>query len=221
MNSVLKELARGVCYYINDPGTWINFALTCRYFASLCREYTPMKKNEFRITIRQWMKKYTQNEPRHVHIYLPSQFDVPLVLPNGMLHGSYKSGIDGNNDDDVGFIFQVNTGKIMHMYDCDIRCGCIRKNMTLRFIKHVIVSYDDDHYSQYCNLHFDHFVYGIYCRFCKKKHTFMLTSSGLCYHRNCLETTYNIVRVNHAIRWRRLQIARSIIEYAKKIKNDE
>ncbi len=225
MNNILKELCRGVCYYINDPKTWVNFALTCRYFASLCREYTPMKKNEFRITIRVWMRKFTDKEPRYIHIFLPLHFDIPLVLPNGMLHGSYKSGVDGNNDDDDGYIFTVNTGKILSAYNCKhyFSFMMIRSEKhvnTLRFIKHIIVLSGNSQL-QYCNLHLNHYVHATKCFFCKKYHTFLLSSSGICYHRNCLETTYKITRINMMIQWRRLQIARSIIEYAKKKINDE
>lgn len=44
---ILKEFLRAICYFINDHGTYFQFALVNKFCAALVKEYSPMKKKEF------------------------------------------------------------------------------------------------------------------------------------------------------------------------------
>lgn len=208
---------RGVCFYINDYSAWRNFALTCPYFAELCREYAPMKKNEFRVTIRQWMRQFTSREPQYVHAFLPSQFDVPLVLPNGMLHGSVKTGMHEG--------IRINTGKIQLKYSYDIhgngRAHIVNPRVvTLSFIRHIIIYFSDlnplfnARKVIFCDLSQNKCINGSSCEICDSIHRFRAEPSFISYERNCLETSYRLVNTN-ATNMQRRRIAHQIIEYAK------
>ena len=173
-NSLLKELSRGICYYINNPSTFVNFALTCRRFALVCREYAPMKKNEFRVTIRQWMKMFTPKEPQHIQSFLPSNFDISLVLPNGMLHGICNCG---GYDNDYDYVTRIDTGKVMHMYDGKTTKGLLGNGQTMYFLKQIIVT--GNFIQFYCNLHSEYYIISYPCNFCKKRHSFQRATVGL------------------------------------------
>lgn len=48
----LVELFKGIVYYTNDHKTFFNIALVCKDFAQICKEYSPMKMNEYRRKIK-------------------------------------------------------------------------------------------------------------------------------------------------------------------------
>ena len=216
-NSQLFEFSRGVCYYIADPDTWRNFALTCTLFASVSREYVPLKKNEFRLTIRQWMKKFTTREPIYIHINLPSQFDKPLVLPNGALHGSLKTGIDGNDNQGVGHIAEINTGLSQFIYSCEFKQGVyLQQPETYMFVKHVLII-ENPFTVTFCNLNSNTFISGYKCGLCNKVHSFLVAGSPIRYSRTCLESSYSMA-TGSTLQFTRTRIAKKIILYAKLLK---
>ena len=164
------------------------------------------------------MSRYSTHEPKYIHIHLPPRFDVPLVLPNGTLHGSVKTGIDGWDDEQTGRIWQIDMGSIIFFYDCETGFRQVFNRGKMYFIRHVITLQLND--IQLCNLNLNSFICGYPCKICNKIHHFYIAGSAVSYERNCLESSYHLVnRLNTTdLSRKRAKIARQIIDYAKRIK---
>lgn len=218
-NYLLVELGRGVCYYIDNPTTFRNFALSCKSFWSACKEYTPMKKNQFRITINQWVKKFTNREPKHTNMHFPAKFDVPLVLPNGLLHGKVVTDANDFTNRDFRRIFFVNSGKIVFMKDRISRRRIVISNCYFYFIKHVVISVGSN-YRAFCDLSKHNFISSLICPLCSKFHDFIVDGTSFCYSRNCTDNVFKIKTYSHD-RLKRLKIASKVISYAKELSNQQ
>ena len=203
-----SEFFRGVAYYINDPNTWINFALTCKYFSQLNKEYSPLKKNEFRVSICEWMSRFTQKIPVNEQIYFPINFDRPLVLPNGTLHGHCEMLYNGYTTRDS----ILKTGFLTYLYPYEIR------NVEFRFIREILVRITDGFtmFVNYCDFSR---ISAHKCLICNKKHLFRAAGTSKSIIKNCFETQFNFQMVE-GIYWKRQRIAKSILDYAKMIKNE-
>lgn len=203
-----SEFFRGVAYYINDPKTWINFTLTCKYFSQLNKEFSPLKKNEFRVSIREWISRFTLKIPDAEQLYFPTNIDIPLVLPNGTLHG-YCEILDSEFTTRTSIL---KTGFLTYLYPYEV------KNVEYRFIRERIVRICDEYtmFVNYCDFPR---IYAYKCSICNKKHFFYSTGTECILLKNCFDTEFHF----QTSRWnffRRQKITKSILDYAKIIKNN-
>lgn len=231
MNQFNKYFYQQILSHIHDPLTWRSYALTCKFFGKLCRNEAPARKLEFRVSISEWLfGAQLTFPPLHIHINAPSRFGIPLVLPNGALHGTVKTGIDGSDDDTVGDIREVDTGRITEV----IAAGYHRlphKVVPIRlpnyihmlFIRNVLIVSDcwtNVKKTVFYNLTKTTFIMGYSCCICNKIHTFGIAGSALCYNRTCFETKYTLTMQTNAD-WKKMvkrrRLARAILDYAKSL----
>src|SRR5581483_1458592 len=132
---VIKRIA----HHISEPKTWVNFQLLCKHFYNLTKHMTEDKKLQSRISIRDWLKRFTNRGPQYIHIYLPCEFDIPIILPNGNLHGIVKSGSHGSVAEHLININNVRDGKLVSVEGIQGKFNYSRPNPTLRFVEHICV----------------------------------------------------------------------------------
>jgi len=65
-----KKFYQLILSYIHLSKNWRAFALTCKFFLSLCKDETPKRKMEFRVSISEWMGGCTI---QYIHIHAPSR----------------------------------------------------------------------------------------------------------------------------------------------------
>lgn len=202
---------RQVLSHIHDPATWRAFSLTCIYFSELSRAETAARKLEFRVTLSEWLGC----TPPYIHDYTPIQFDVPLVLPSGVLHGTVKTNCD---------IRELNTGYVTHINSQKISVGS-SKYLKMYFVKNVFVQ-EQNRTPQgtiiwFQNLNNKNWITGSECSICHKIHSFQISGSRLMYSKTCLESKYEIsVDTFESMlkRAKRKRIARKILEYSKTLR---
>lgn len=196
---------RHVADYIDSPQAWFIFGQTCRFFSDIVRDWSSIRKNEYRVSVREWMAKFTTQQPRYIHINMPCEFDVPLILPDGRLHGVMRSGVDGSTDDNVSFLTTVDMGAAKVVQDVDNRRmpTIINFSFHMFFWGHVVVQLKSKEgwfmrETSFANLARDGFILGWSCRFCDKTHDFFSNyrrdQPMAEYRRNCLETEYRYSR---------------------------
>jgi hypothetical protein len=220
-----KNLYKQILAHVHDPKTWRSFALTCKSFAAMCQAETPTRKVEFRISISNWMSGSTT---QYIHIHAPSRFLEPLVLPNGSLHGTVKTGVDGVDRDDVGELRIVDTGDVQTIVRLDTEevepvhflSPDFGKMFFVRHVLIVVISHRNRNVKglSLYNLEKKTFIYGGFCPICSKIHSFRISGSNLCYERTCLETKYEIgvVTIEKMLKKdRREKMACKILHYAK------
>jgi hypothetical protein len=221
-----------VLSHIRGHTEWRNFALVCKFFAELCRIECPQRKLDSRISIRERLKGY--DGTLYIHIHAPSRFREPLVLPNGCLHGRVKSGEDGDDADNEGFIFNVDTGFIKSMTDCRTHREFTTEThpetftpptMRMFFVRNVFFLSGFNCLKIY-NLKRASFLVSYKCELCEKFHDFFIAGTSLRYYRKCLTATYVLIDtvlltdVELRRRRRRQKIAASIIAYARELRNE-
>lgn len=214
-----KSLYQQILGHIHDPSTWIAFALTCKLFAGMCREDTPARKLEFRVSISEWMGGYTR---QYIHIYAPSRFMEPLVLPNGALHGNVKTGVDGVDMDEVGDVRSVDTGNVLSFKGLTTGLCCaiyFPDYCKMFFVRNVLIvtqMFNNINRITFYNLKQNTFICGYGCPVCNKIHSFYIAGTNLTYNKTCLETKYELVCDYDLVKkWRRNKMARQILQYVK------
>lgn len=221
-----KSFYQQVLSHVRDPPTWRSFALTCKFFRELCITETPARKMEFRVSIVDWLGTIAT---LHIHVHAPSRFHIPLVLPNGALHGTVKTGSDGSDADNVGDIREVDTGNgtevrvISSIFSRSIIPIELPNYMRMFFIRNVLIVSDPwsgVRKTIFYNLTKTTFIISYSCCICNKLHTFGMAGSMFHYDRTCFETSYTLTALTNAD-WRKLlkrrRIARAILNYAKTI----
>jgi hypothetical protein len=202
---MLKELLRGVIYYIKDAKTYYNFALVSKYCSELAREYRSYKMDEFSsiFTIYDQNSWIYGNKDNYVtYKVLPSgKVNGFVYLPdinNYIILNRYKNGI---LTDHIDYKYYHGGGAIKPYWSYfgnDIN--------QLKNIDHLIVTYVTTNYK--CQVNRNGYVdinigssnaYSTKCATCNQYHYFHLYPdkevdfSMIIILRTCSERKYTIV----------------------------
>lgn len=196
--SILRELFCGITYYISDPATFRSFCLAHPECWKIARQYTPMKKKEFTKVIETEMFIYR-------------------ILPNGAMHG-WLEPTTKNRYTNVTNVF--NTSKFIAQLNYNKSCTNLRmlKNTVFVFgrLKVAITKFG----IEWTNIINNKNINTVKCPLCLKYHYFIAANYWI-FRCNCFDTkfvkqTLQPWRIDRY--FRRMEIARSIIEYSKKFK---
>ena len=229
-NNMIKELFRGVAWYIDDQTTLKNFALSHRFAALAVKEISAYKKKQFTTYVR------SISPLRDIKVF--------PILPNGFIHGdvSYSGGtiIRRYNTGDFicQFVEDIDTGFITKYYQAE-RWEYGKTYLTKRF--KISEHYNNIHRAQCVTIEPLNNplrrISSFYCSLCKWFHYFELHSCNFntaishFYYvfSDCNDNSKNVrlryVTVgNQSVNFHRkvnsrLRIASKVVEYAKKIKN--
>ena len=222
-NSMLKELFRGIAWFIDDPKTLMNFALAHQFSAIAVKEFTPYKKKQFLTNML---------------ISTPSGFSRRYdILPNGDVHGDVHYGHSTKTYNSGVFIcgttYNIEAQTINRYYK-----KTRKEEEKLYLTKHFIVREISDEIRNFTDIHHiktGRRVHFYNCPLCKWYHFAEFwdynyeTNTRIFYYMfsDCDDKTRNIrLRYLRTVQCRdfhykvtkRLRIASKIIEYAKKQK---
>lgn len=176
--SVLRTFWSAVASFIDESADWKCFSLTCKLFSQIAHEWMPAKKNEFRVTIREYMTRHYPESSLGNHMFR-DDIDVPLLLPVdnniALMHVIAKEHI-------------VNTGRIV--FKCFTgHCFFLEKNNHFFFWRMVIVQRSNN-IIYFWRTRF-RYIFGQKCGFCLKIHAFATTQiECVWFERNCLDRQY-------------------------------
>lgn len=225
--SILKELFRGIAWYIDDHKTLRNFALSHSLAALAAKEFAPHKKKQF-LT--------------NCHILLSNGITRMIpILPNGYVHGDIKYG---------RFTHRYNTGNLIcsieennNPFDYAIKQYQALMGEEKYFLtKHFIICEQyNDRFHKFVRFQFITKpcwrLHCFHCPLCKWNHLCEFwfydfnTNTKRFYYvfSDCDDKTRNIrprylTQTHQCKKFHttitRLKIATKVVEYAKSIKNE-
>lgn len=205
-----KELLRGVCYFIDDSATYRCFALVSAYCAQLAHEYAPMKKMEF-------CRHVAQDSP------MLMGYNVIHLLPNFRYHGHFQCY---NSTGECMYCDMYDNGKRVWRWNSQTQV-VERFVFTFIAIYHLLGKVDVLVSDQELSFQRDGKlgVVSNRCALCSRFHMFYTFGRRriLCLWKSCISTVklqMMTLLYGSPILLRKGAIAKAVIEYAKRIKED-